>query len=210
MARIFGSQLAELIAAAHRDHGVDRNVGRKVDQVNEGASQLDDGTLLDADLVVVGIGVAPRFGLAQSCRHRRRWWTRSLHRRAGHLRRQDIARWPDRPRKIRRNIVHLVVALVEHTGGIHPPLQVFATVNARRSNVLTHRQSDRAARAVYFIGDLSTARGCTDDQDATVGELSGITVLPGGQLHDRPRHPIGKGGNVSDVACPGSDYNRPA
>jgi NAD(P)H-nitrite reductase large subunit len=66
VARIFGSQLAELIAAAYRDHGVDRNVGRKVDQVNEGASRLDDGTLLDADLVVVGIGVAPRFGLAQA------------------------------------------------------------------------------------------------------------------------------------------------
>ena len=34
--------------------------------MNEGASRLDDGTLLDADLVVVGIGVAPRFGLAQA------------------------------------------------------------------------------------------------------------------------------------------------
>jgi NAD(P)H-nitrite reductase large subunit len=66
MAHIFGSQLAELIAAAHRDQGVDRHVGRKVDQVNEGALRLDDGTLLDADLVVVGIGVAPRFGLAQA------------------------------------------------------------------------------------------------------------------------------------------------
>jgi NADPH-dependent 2,4-dienoyl-CoA reductase/sulfur reductase-like enzyme len=65
VARTFASQLAELIAAAHRDHGVDRNVGRKV-EVNEGASRLDDGTLFDADLVVVGIGVAPRFGLAQA------------------------------------------------------------------------------------------------------------------------------------------------
>ena len=66
MARIFGSQLAELIAAAHRDHGVDWHVGRKVDQVTEGTVLLDDGTLLDADLVVVGIGVAPRIGLAQA------------------------------------------------------------------------------------------------------------------------------------------------
>jgi NADPH-dependent 2,4-dienoyl-CoA reductase/sulfur reductase-like enzyme len=33
MARIFGSQLAELIAAAHWDHGVDWHVGRKVEQV---------------------------------------------------------------------------------------------------------------------------------------------------------------------------------
>ena len=66
MERIFGSQLAELIAAAHRDHGVDWHVGRKVDHATEGTLRLDDGTLLDADLVVVGIGVAPRIGLAQA------------------------------------------------------------------------------------------------------------------------------------------------
>jgi apoptosis-inducing factor 3 len=60
--RLRVQSIAELIAAAHRDQGVDRHVGRKVDQVNEGALRLDDGTLLDADLVVVGIGVAPRFG----------------------------------------------------------------------------------------------------------------------------------------------------
>ena len=97
-------------------------------------------------------------------------------RRAGKLQRRN----PSCP----RNIVDLVIALIEHTCGIHPPLQVFAAINAWRSNVLTHRQDDRAARAVYFIGDLSTARGCTNDQDATVGELIGITVLLGGQLHD--------------------------
>jgi apoptosis-inducing factor 3 len=66
MARIFGSPLAELIATAHQQHGVDWHVGRKVDQVSEGTVRLDDGTLLDADLVVVGIGVAPRIGLAQA------------------------------------------------------------------------------------------------------------------------------------------------
>jgi NADPH-dependent 2,4-dienoyl-CoA reductase/sulfur reductase-like enzyme/nitrite reductase/ring-hydroxylating ferredoxin subunit len=66
MARIFGSQLAELIAAVHRDHGVDWHVGRKIEQVTEATVRLDDGTVLDADLVVVGIGVAPRIGLAQA------------------------------------------------------------------------------------------------------------------------------------------------
>jgi NADPH-dependent 2,4-dienoyl-CoA reductase/sulfur reductase-like enzyme len=34
--------------------------------VSEGAVRLDDGTLLDADLVVVGVGVAPRIELAQA------------------------------------------------------------------------------------------------------------------------------------------------
>jgi apoptosis-inducing factor 3 len=66
MAQIFGSQLAELIAAAHRDHDVEWHVGRKVEYASEHAVRLDDGTLLDADLLVVGIGVAPRVGLAQA------------------------------------------------------------------------------------------------------------------------------------------------
>jgi apoptosis-inducing factor 3 len=66
MAQIFGSRLAELIAAAHRDRGVQWHVGRKVEYASEHAVRLDDGTLLDADLLVVGIGVAPRVGLAQA------------------------------------------------------------------------------------------------------------------------------------------------
>jgi hypothetical protein len=89
MARIFGSQLAELVAAARRDHGVDWHVGRKVDEVTEGAVRLDDGTPLDADLVVVGI--APRIGLARlpaSPRRRRVGGRASRHQRAGHLRRR--------------------------------------------------------------------------------------------------------------------------
>jgi NADPH-dependent 2,4-dienoyl-CoA reductase/sulfur reductase-like enzyme len=39
---------------------------RKVEYASEHAVRLDDGTLLDADLLVVGIGVAPRVGLAQA------------------------------------------------------------------------------------------------------------------------------------------------
>src|SRR4029077_2778814 len=66
MAQIFGPQLAEMIAAAHRDHDVRWNVGRKIEAVTQQNVRLDDGTVLDADLLVVGIGVAPRVGLAQA------------------------------------------------------------------------------------------------------------------------------------------------
>ncbi len=59
MARIFGSQLAA-------DHGLDWHAGRKIEKVTEGTVRLDDGTLLNADLVVAGIGVAPRIKLAQA------------------------------------------------------------------------------------------------------------------------------------------------
>lgn len=66
MAQIFGLQLAEMIAAAHRDHDVPWHVGRKIEQATQHNVRLDDGTVLDADLLVVGIGVAPRLGLAQT------------------------------------------------------------------------------------------------------------------------------------------------
>jgi apoptosis-inducing factor 3 len=114
MERVFGSQLSELIAATHRKHGVDWHVGRRVDCVTEDNVRLEDGTLLDADLVVVGTGVAPRIGLAQA---------------AGiavdggvsvdeHLATSvpdvfaagDIASWPDRYSGSRVRVEHWVVA----------------------------------------------------------------------------------------------------
>ena len=82
MARIFGSQLSNLIAATHRRHGVDWHVGRKVDQVTEDNVRLDDGTLLESDLVVVGIGVVPRvlgwLRLPASPLTTEFWWTNTL------------------------------------------------------------------------------------------------------------------------------------
>ncbi len=103
-----------------------------------------------------------------------------------------------------------VVALVEHAGGVHPPLQVLAAVDAGRPNVLADRQGHRTARAVDLVGDLGAARRCADDQDAAVGELVGIAVLLGRERGDRGRHQIGKGGNTGDVAGSGSEHDRPA
>ncbi|MBA0045806.1 FAD-dependent oxidoreductase [Mycobacterium sp. NPDC050853] len=58
-----GQQLGDLVARLHRNEGVDVRVGVGVDAVaGEGHVQsvtLSDGTLLDADLVVLGIGSRP-------------------------------------------------------------------------------------------------------------------------------------------------------
>ena len=66
MARGLGPALGELMAARHADHGVTLRLGRSVARA-EGAGRverlvLDDGTSLDADVVVVGIGVDPAVG----------------------------------------------------------------------------------------------------------------------------------------------------
>ncbi len=63
LAPILGPTLGELIAAMHRDHGVDLRTGVTVADVYgesrvEGVA-LSDGSRVDADLVVVGIGVVP-------------------------------------------------------------------------------------------------------------------------------------------------------
>jgi NADPH-dependent 2,4-dienoyl-CoA reductase/sulfur reductase-like enzyme len=62
-APIFGRTFGEMVAAMHRDHGVDLRTGVAVTNVF-GESRiagvaLSDGSRIDADVVVVGIGVTP-------------------------------------------------------------------------------------------------------------------------------------------------------
>jgi NADPH-dependent 2,4-dienoyl-CoA reductase/sulfur reductase-like enzyme len=66
MARGLGPALGTVLAARHADHGVTLRLGRSVARA-EGAGRverlvLDDGSSLDADVVVVGIGVDPAVG----------------------------------------------------------------------------------------------------------------------------------------------------
>jgi NADPH-dependent 2,4-dienoyl-CoA reductase/sulfur reductase-like enzyme len=63
LARSVGEPVGRLVAALHRDHGVDLRCGVGVSRVLgerrvEGL-ELDDGARVAADVVVVGIGVAP-------------------------------------------------------------------------------------------------------------------------------------------------------
>jgi 3-phenylpropionate/trans-cinnamate dioxygenase ferredoxin reductase subunit len=65
MVRGLGSELGSVIAAVHRDHGVDLRLGVTVESIDgdgEGQVQsvrLGDGSRVDADVVVVGVGVVP-------------------------------------------------------------------------------------------------------------------------------------------------------
>jgi 3-phenylpropionate/trans-cinnamate dioxygenase ferredoxin reductase component len=61
--RQLGAEMGARVVALHRDHGVDLRVGVGVAAL-EGAGRVErvrlgDGTAVDADLVVVGIGVTP-------------------------------------------------------------------------------------------------------------------------------------------------------
>jgi NADPH-dependent 2,4-dienoyl-CoA reductase/sulfur reductase-like enzyme len=63
LARVLGPEMGAVIARLHRDHGVDLHLGVGVAGLRgegrvEGV-ELADGSILDADVVVVGIGVVP-------------------------------------------------------------------------------------------------------------------------------------------------------
>ena len=65
MVRGLGPALGAVIAAVHRDHGVDLRTAVTVDAIlDDGDGQvrgvrLGDGSVVDADVVVVGVGVVP-------------------------------------------------------------------------------------------------------------------------------------------------------
>lgn len=112
--RVLGAELGKLLRSAHGGHGVEFRLGRSVDRIEADHVVLDDGTAIDADLVVVGVGVRPETRLAEEAgldvddgivvdetlrTSDPRIWA------AG-----DAARWPD-PRTGRRiRIEHWVVA----------------------------------------------------------------------------------------------------
>ena len=68
--RVLGPEVAEAFADLHRAHGVDLRLGAKVaglEKVDDRAVvHLGDGSLIDADLVVIGVGITPNIGLAEN------------------------------------------------------------------------------------------------------------------------------------------------
>ncbi len=66
LARVFGTALGNVIREVHEDHGVRFHLGHTLRGITDRRVELDDGTLLDAELIVVGIGVKPNTALAEA------------------------------------------------------------------------------------------------------------------------------------------------
>jgi 3-phenylpropionate/trans-cinnamate dioxygenase ferredoxin reductase subunit len=70
--RVLGDEVAEVFTALHRAHGVQFRFGVGVDEFRAGADGrlagvvLGDGSVVDADLAVVGVGIAPDTELAEA------------------------------------------------------------------------------------------------------------------------------------------------
>ncbi|HEY4255744.1 MAG TPA: FAD-dependent oxidoreductase [Candidatus Udaeobacter sp.] len=111
--KVLGRDLGNLIRETHKAHGVKFHLGRTPALIQDRNVQLDDGTILDCDLVVIGIGVRPNTALAEKA---------GIPTDNGVLVNEfletnmpaifaagDIASWPD-PRAGRVRVEHWVVA----------------------------------------------------------------------------------------------------
>jgi apoptosis-inducing factor 3 len=64
--KVFGRELSDLILEAHAAKGVRLHLGSRVARIEDKQVLLQGGEQIDADIVVVGIGVEPRLQFAEA------------------------------------------------------------------------------------------------------------------------------------------------
>jgi NADPH-dependent 2,4-dienoyl-CoA reductase/sulfur reductase-like enzyme/nitrite reductase/ring-hydroxylating ferredoxin subunit len=111
--KVLGTEMGNLVRETHEAHGVKFHLGRTPSAIHEGHVQLDDGTKLECDLVVIGVGVRPNTRLAEQAGIStdngvlvNDFLETSV---PGIFAAGDIARWPD-PRAGRIRVEHWAVA----------------------------------------------------------------------------------------------------
>jgi apoptosis-inducing factor 3 len=66
LGKLLGPEVGTMIRQVHEEKGVHFHLGRQVQRFDGTQLTLDDGSIVEADFLVLGVGVTPRTALAQS------------------------------------------------------------------------------------------------------------------------------------------------